>query len=258
MPLASLLNEWMPNAAMTRIHVHWTGGGHSANAYDLNAYHILIEGNGNVVRGNKSIAANALGSNVKPASHTLGANSGAIGVSMCCMAGAVESPFSPGRHPLTRTQWDRAMEVIATLAYRYKIPVTPITILTHAEVEPNLGIRQKNKWDIIRIAFDQNSPIGFRPVGDLMRITVAQLLDNNESLAGPKSFPIEMRLPRFRVFGVAPSSLNVRDAPNGKKKGALPEGALVERLAIDGHWSRVRTSHGFVGWVFSDFLKFYK
>lgn len=255
MPLAAVPSDWMPDAPMTRIHVHWTGGSYLANKTDLNAYHILIEGNGRVVRGNKSIAANAPGSALKAASHTLGANTGAIGVSMCCMAGAVEKPFSAGRYPTTRAQWDNAMEVIAILARRYEIPVTPITILTHAEVEPNLGIRQKNKWDIVCLAFDDSIAVGCQQIGRLMRLKIAQILDTDAQSAKFNKFPTDMRLPKFRVTGVAPSSLNFRDAPNGSKKGELHEGALVERLAIDGHWSRIRTTNGFIGWVFSDFLR---
>lgn len=190
MPLDALPDAWMPAASMKRIHVHWTGGGHSANSTDLNAYHILVEGSGRVVRGTTSIAANAPGSGMTPASHTKKANTGAIGVSMCCMAGAVESPFSAGRHPLTRAQWDRAMEVIATLARRYAIPVTPVTVLTHAEVEPNLGIRQKDKWDIVRLAFDDGTVgIGHRRVGEVMRRTVAQLLDQDEPASGSQALP---------------------------------------------------------------------
>ena len=148
------------------------------------------------------------------------------------------------------------MEVIATLARRYAIPVTPVTILTHAEVQSHLGIPQRNKWDIARLAFDDAAiTIGPRPVGELMRRTVAQLLDQDEPASGSQTLPDDMRLPRFRDSGVAPSRLNFRDAPSGTKKGELPEGTLVERLALDGHWSRIRTPRGFVGWVFSDFLR---
>lgn len=255
MALDAVPNEWMPDAPMKRIHVHWTAGGHSANSKDIASYHILVEGSGQVVRGTNSIAANAPGSKIKRANHTLNANTGAIGVSMCCMAGAVESPFSAGRYPMTRAQWDTAMEVVATLARRYAIPVTPITILTHAEIEPNLGIPQRQKWDVVRLTFDNNHAIGYRPVGELMRRTVARLLDLDRPPIPSNSLPADMRLPRFRVSGVAPSSLNFRDAPNGAKKGELAEGVIVERLALDGHWSRVRTSRGYTGWVFSDFLR---
>lgn len=254
MLLTDFPNEWMPDVPMKRIHLHWTGGKYSANFTDRNAYHILIEGDGQVVRGNKSIAANASGGK-NPACHTKNANTGAIGVSMCCMDGAKESPYTPGNYPMTQVQWDKAIEVIATLARHYSIVVTPVTILTHAEVQPNLGIPQNNKWDIICLPFDSNKIVGCRVIGDLMRRNIAKLLDKVDAPTVPHSLPPEMRLPRFRVFGVAPSTLNFRNMPNGEKKGEIPEGLVVERLAIDGHWSKVRTPKGFVGWVSSHFLR---
>ena len=247
--------DWMPAAAMKRIHLHWTAGGHTANSTDKEHYHIIVEGDGKLARGDKSIKANAAGSGLSQASHTLNANTGAIGVSMACMRQAVESPFSAGPSPMTKTQWDRAMVVLSELARRYAIPVTPMTVLTHAEVQPNLGIIQRNKWDITRLAFD-NSIAGHRPVGDRMRREVAVLLDGHAPAeAGPITPPASTLLPKFKVFGVAPSTLNFRDAPNGTKVGALGEGLRVERLAIDGSWSKVRTPAGHVGWVFSTFLK---
>ena len=67
---------WMPAARMSRIHVHWTAGGHRANATDKKSYHILIEGDGKLVRADHSVKANEPGSGMTPASHTLNANSG--------------------------------------------------------------------------------------------------------------------------------------------------------------------------------------
>ena len=43
--------------------------------------------------------------------------------------------------------------LVANLALHYKIPVTPQTILTHAEVQPTLGIKQRGKWDVTRIPY---------------------------------------------------------------------------------------------------------
>lgn len=162
---------WMPAAAMTRVHLHWTAGAHKANAVDLRAYHILVEGDGTLQRGKASIALNA--APVKPgyAAHTLNANSGAIGVSLCGMAGAQEKPFRPGPYPLTSEQWDAGVAAIAQLCARYKIPVTRKTVLSHAEVQANLGIRQRNKWDITVLPFDP-SVVGARAIGDRLRAEV--------------------------------------------------------------------------------------
>jgi N-acetylmuramoyl-L-alanine amidase/Bacterial SH3 domain len=243
---------WMPAARMERIHVHWTAGGHHANATDKRSYHILIEGDGKLVRADKSIKANERGSRMTPAAHTLSANPGAIGVSMCCMAGAIERPFDAGRSPMTKVQWDTMIDVVADLAKRYGILVTPKTILTHAEVEPNLGIRQRNKWDITRLAFD-SSVKGFKAVGDKMRTGVAVALDGTSRRRGT-ALPASMLPRRFRVAGVAPSALNFRDAPDGVKRGELRENAMVEKLSESGDWWQVRTRGGHVGWVFSSFL----
>lgn len=246
--------SWMPPAPMKRIHVHWTAGNHTANATDRKSYHILVQGDGSLVRGDRSIAANAPNSGMTPASHTKSANTGAIGVSLCCMVGARESPFNAGRAPMTEKQWESALDVVASLARTYEIAVTSVTILTHAEVQPNLNIPQNNKWDITRLAFD-DSVKGYKAVGDVMRLQVAARLDDREPPAEDQPMPDEMKLPRFRVHGVDPSTLNVRDAPSGTKIGMLAENRVVERIAIDGHWWKVRISSGHVGWVFSDYLR---
>lgn len=246
---------WMPAAKMTRIHLHWTGGTYTANATDRKSYHMLVEGPPNVrlVRGDKSIKANEAGSGMTPASHTLNANTGAIGVSICSMGGADvrESPFVAGKYPITREQWDMAIDALADLARRYAIPVTPKTILTHAEVQANLGITQRNKWDITRLVF-LPSLVGAKAVGDMMRRSVAAALDRTPSV--PPSIPDAMKPPRFKVTGVRPSTLTFRDGPNGKAKGALPEGTVVEKIGESGGWFNVRTPGGYVGFVWSGYL----
>lgn len=247
--------SWMPKAKMSRIHVHWTAGAHSANSKDKKSYHLLIERGGNLVRGDTPIDANQEGSRKKPASHTLRANTGAIGVSLCCMGGkeVKENPFVAGPFPMTRTQWDKMVDVVAGLSKRYGIPVTSKNILTHAEVEPNLGIKQRGKWDITRVAFDP-TVVGSKPVGDRLRREVAVALDRASS--EPDHGISHDLVPRkFRVTGVEPSTLNFRDGPNGAKKGALPEGTLVEKLHEDDGWWLVRTPAGFVGWAWREFLE---
>lgn len=251
--MTKIPDDWMPDVSMKRIHLHWTVGKYKANSTDLKSYHILIEGDGRPVRGHGSIANNAPGASGKPVSHTKNANTGAIGVSLCSMVGAKESPFNPGPNPFTKVQWDAAVIVIAQLALRYRIGVTPVTILTHAEVEPNLLIKQDGKWDITRLPFD-NSVQGFKPVGDKLRQEVAAALDELEGASNTPPTDPTLKLPRFKVRGVAPSTLNIRRNPDGEKVGALPEGTRVERLGIVDGWWRVRTPAGFTGWVWHSFL----
>lgn len=165
-------SEWMPKVSMQRIICHWTAGGHKASDFDRGHYHILIEDDGKLVRGKLSIADNVNISDGIYAAHTLGCNTGSIGVSLCCMAGASESPFNPGSSPMTRDQWTALAGVVAELCAFYKIPVTPKTVLSHAEVQTNLGIAQRGKWDIARLAFEP-AVVGAKACGDKLRAAVA-------------------------------------------------------------------------------------
>ena len=166
---------WLPWAVMARIIVHWTAGAHKANATDKKSYHILIEGDGTLIRGTPSIALND--APVKPgyAAHTANLNGDSIGVSLCCMAGAKESPFDPGKYPLTAKQWETLIKVVAQISNRYAIPVTRKTVLSHAEVQQTLGVKQKGKWDISRLPFDP-AVKGALAVGDKLRAAVAARL----------------------------------------------------------------------------------
>ena len=75
---------------MARVICHWTAGRHRANGLDRQHYHILIEGDGRLVRGVPTIDLNA--EPVKPgyAAHTRNCNGGSIGVALCGMVGARE------------------------------------------------------------------------------------------------------------------------------------------------------------------------
>jgi hypothetical protein len=168
--------SWMPDAKITGIVFHWTAGQNKASDLDRSHYHLLIEGDGKHVRGVPSIDLNSLPkAKAGYAAHTLNCNTGFIGVSLCGMAGAVESPFSAGKQPITRTQWDELANVLAQLCKRYGIKVSRKTVLSHAEVQTNLGIKQKGKWDIARLPFD-SSIQGAVAIGDQMRAMVQSKL----------------------------------------------------------------------------------
>lgn len=162
----------MPDARIARVILHWTAGAHKASDFDRKHYHILIENDGKLIRGKPSIALNSLPkAKAGYAAHTRMCNTGSIGVSLCCMAGAVERPFNAGRFPLTKAQWDKASEVVADLCRRYGIKVTPKTVLSHAEVGANLGIPQRGKWDIAKLPFDPSFDTA-RECGDRFRAEV--------------------------------------------------------------------------------------
>jgi N-acetyl-anhydromuramyl-L-alanine amidase AmpD len=159
--------SWMPNCSMKRIILHWTAGAHRASSLDLAHYHILIEDDGKLVRGTHSIKDNVSTADNVYAAHTLRLNTGSIGVSVCCMAGAVESPFNPGSFPMTQTQWETMSQVVAELCQVYDISVTPDTVLGHGEVTKNLGINQRGKWDPMVLPWDTS--LSKKQVGDIFR-----------------------------------------------------------------------------------------
>lgn len=171
--------EWMPEAKMKRVICHWTGGAYKASSLDRMHYHILIEEDGELVRGFRSIDENEDVRRGPYAAHTLRCNSGSVGVAVCCMAGAEEAPFDPGRFPMTEVQWERMAEVTAELCDRYGIAVTDRTVLGHGEVQRNLGIPQRRKWDPLLLPWRPRwAP---ERVGDFFRTRVSAALEELRS-----------------------------------------------------------------------------
>ncbi|MDX1656060.1 MAG: N-acetylmuramoyl-L-alanine amidase [Candidatus Competibacteraceae bacterium] len=164
---------------MQRIVCHWTAGGHKATELDRKHYHILVEGDGTLVQGFHSIKDNESTRDGRYAAHTRLKNTRSIGIAVCCMAGARQSPFDPGRFPMTEKQW-RTMAAVATeLCRAYRIEVKPTAVLGHGEVERQLGIRQRGKWDPMVLPWDPQRDA--REVGDRFRDLVsAYLLEESE------------------------------------------------------------------------------
>ena len=163
---------------MKRIIGHWTAGGGRANDVDVSHYHRLVEYDGTIIPGKEDIADNVVTSDGDYAAHTRRLNTDSIGVAVCGMAGAKEYPFNAGSSPITEKQWRVFCIMIADLCRQYSIPVTRETVLTHAEVEPTLGVKQRGKWDISRLPFRADL-VGAYPVGDYMRECVRQILGDD-------------------------------------------------------------------------------
>lgn len=153
---------------MERIIIHWTAGTHTVSALDRKHYHFIVAGDGKVILGDWPVSANAKPQPGRYAAHTLNCNTGSIGIAVAAMAGAVERPFSAGRFPITEAQLDALVIECAALAKQYGIPVSRQTILTHAEVQPTLGIRQRGKWDIAWLP-GMAAPIDPVKAGDMLR-----------------------------------------------------------------------------------------
>lgn len=243
---------WMPRVTMKRVICHWSAGTHEASWLDRKHYHLIIEGDGNLVRGDRSIADNAAPIRGNYAAHTLRCNTGSIGVSLACMAGARERPFTSGSYPMTQVQWKTLAPVVAELCRVYEIPVTPQTVLSHAEVEDSLGIKQRGKWDYTRLPFDP-SVQGAREVGDKLRREVQEAMDGlarpTPPIAEPTDCPRAEAQAHELIGFVTASWLNFRRDPNGEIVGGLPRGTRIAIQDVDGAWYQARTPGGYLGWV---------
>lgn len=138
----------MAGVTMKGIVMHWDGGGGVPSRETLNAYHAAVSRDGKVHYGKYKPEHNLSTADGHYAAHTRAMNTGWIGLAVCGMYGAKERPFSWGPSPLTWGQINVFTELVAEFALTYKIPVTRKTVLTHAEVQPTLGVWQRNKWDI--------------------------------------------------------------------------------------------------------------
>lgn len=155
-------------SGLHRIHWHWTAGAYGDIAMERRAYNGLIDQHGNRVDGDFRFEAQARYQVGKAASHTLNFNTGAIGLSCDAMAGAVERPFSPGSAPLTEDQIWGLCEWTAELCHAYDIPVSRYSTVSHAEIQPTFGVRQRWKWDFMWLPGMKTTDDPIR-VGDRLR-----------------------------------------------------------------------------------------
>lgn len=133
--------------SMKRVILHWSAGSHQVSEIDREHYHRIVAGDGTIVKGDFPIEDNLSTSDGIYAAHTRGCNAGSIGVAMAGMMGA-EGPGKLGKYPLTKVQFDACIELVKKLVKQYEIAVTASTVLSHAEVQTTLGIRQNGKIDI--------------------------------------------------------------------------------------------------------------
>ena len=117
---------------MKRIIIHWTGGINQPNSTEYRHYHYMINGDGLIIRGQYAPEDNENCSDGRYAAHTGGGNTGSIGVALCGMFGFTGKPEST-MFPLKAVQLEAAYKKIAELCKKYKIPITPETVLTHYE-----------------------------------------------------------------------------------------------------------------------------
>jgi hypothetical protein len=261
--------------SMKRVICHWSEGNYKANSTDIEHYHILIEGDGTVPGGDHTIDDNSNIADNDYAAHTLNANTESIGVACCCMVGCQESPFKPGSQPMKKSQWNTMVQVVAELCQFYGIPVTPKTVLGHGEVQANLIIAQKGKWDPMVWPWDTSKTRA--QVGAALRKQVAAALAKlgrgasdsvSKSPAIAVSAPVASSTPfttTLEVRPVAPlgrakvqspdGTLNVRSAPkaSARKLRALKNEDVVDIFGVKGGWAAIAPSAK--EWVARKFLE---
>lgn len=194
---------------MKRIILHWTAGAHTPSNLDKEHYHFIVAGDGAVVKGKHPVEANWKPVPGQYAAHTLNCNTGSIGVAVAAMDGAVERPFSAGKHPITPKQVDALVKLVRDLCRGYGIPVTRETVLSHAEVQPTLKIKQRGKWDIAWLP-------GMESPGDPVKVG-----DHIRGLVDAKIKPPQIIPPKPHVSAPKPS---VASAP------AKPSPGLFSRI----------------------------
>lgn len=117
---------------MKRIVLHWTGGAGKPNAHEKECYHFLVTSSGDIVNGNYKPEDNLDCTDKRYAQHTGGGNTGSIGVALCGMLNFTMDKKKT-LYPLTKKQCEAAFKLVADLCKKYKILITPTTVLTHYE-----------------------------------------------------------------------------------------------------------------------------
>lgn len=165
------MKEW-PRVKMEGIRWHWTAGSYTPSKLDLSHYHFVIDGNG-VYHDGVPIE-----NNVPPlvsgkyAAHTRGNNSRQIGISCAAMGGALErGPY--GKWPLLEKQVDTLITLSVALCHFYDIQPLEKDCMSHAEVQPVLGIAQRGKWDIAVFPFAPKYNTA-KKCGDFIRSKIAE------------------------------------------------------------------------------------
>lgn len=149
---------------------HWTAGKNGIIELEREHYNFLHDTAGNTYDGNHSVASQVAYDWRRGfgASHTRNMNTGWIGESVDAMHGANGWPMNWGTHPLTWEGIDAMLEHTMEMCEEYNIPVSKWTTLSHAEVQPTLGVRQRNKWDYMVLPGDAK-PRDAVQIGDELR-----------------------------------------------------------------------------------------
>ena len=160
---------------MKRIIIHWTAGTYYPTEFEKNHYHFLVDKNGKIHNGKFKPEDNEICKIGSYAAHTGGGNTGSIGIAICGMLGFKNSKIV-GSYPILKKQFESAMKLCAELAQKYKIQITPQTVLTHYEYGlKNPKTTSAGKIDIIYLP--PYSWVGREDVGSFIRTKIKWYLE---------------------------------------------------------------------------------
>ncbi len=163
---------------MKRIILHWTAGGAVPNCHEKECYHYLVDNMGKIHNGKFEPEANEVCKSGMYAPHTGGGNTGSIGVALCGMMG-FKNKKDIGNFPITRIQFEAAMQLCSLLVKKYNIPIGRNTVLTHYEfgkTHPNTT--SAGKIDIVFLP--PYSWIERDEVGDFIRTKIRWYLQKQQ------------------------------------------------------------------------------
>lgn len=225
---------------INRIIWHWAVTGYNITSHARKAYHYLVDGDGRVHNGDFPVSANAASKPLVAGSyapHTRALNSGSIGNSVLSMAGAQEVPFTTGPYPMKENQIEAILQLTAKQVVEYNIALTPRTVLSHAEVQPTLGVKQSGKWDYMWLP-GFSLPKNSVEVGDILRERLSRILGNykpslqltarpavKRGSRGPDVFALQtaLKIEADSVFGPATETAVIKFQ---KSKQLLPDGVV--------------------------------
>lgn len=237
---------------MKRIHMHWTGGNTTPNDHDLKCYHFVVDGAGAVKDGHLRPEANLSTSDGAYVAHTKGANTGAIGIAMAGMFNAVERPFNKGDYPINLEQLKGFVSLAADLCMTYDIKVTRKTVLTHAEVQKELGVQQNAKWDITWLPM-MEEPSDPTMVGDSIRLMIKDRIAAKQHKAGivdnPRTSPIQATTNQALTVATIGTLANASD----KAKEVV--GNVTETFGVSPQFVLVVLVLAGIAWAFRERLK---
>ncbi len=136
-----------------KVYLHWSAGHYGQFFED---YHINIDSDGSIYASTDDLSERL--------AHTYHRNTGAVGVSLACCAGATSNDL--GDEPPTTAQIDAMAKVVMVLCDEFGLEINKDNVMTHGEAADNIdGIEASEpygcqstceRWDLQYLATDES------------------------------------------------------------------------------------------------------